>query len=136
MKMEQLISDDEFRAQRLLLSDRLTGSGGNPGSEAKPESVLNDLDTICAPLMHLDEAWENVPTDFKRRFQQIAIPAGYIYGRVGTAQKGRLLSFIESPDAANTNGVPLMGQSWNQLAEEIKAFAAIFREVMQSRQEL
>ena len=128
MKMEQLISDDEFRAQRLLLSDRLTESGGNPGSEAKPESVLNDLDTICAPLMHLDQAWENVPTDFKRRFQQIAIPAGYVYGRVGTAQEGRLLSFIESPDATNTNGVPLAGESWNQLAEEIHAFAALFKE--------
>jgi hypothetical protein len=129
MKMEQLVTDDEFRAQRLLLAGRIVElDGGTPKSEANPESVLTDLDTICAPLMHLADAWERVPTNFKRRFQHITLPAGYVVGSVGTAQKGRLLSFIESPDGAYTNVVPPIGESWNQLAEEIKAFAMIFRE--------
>lgn len=129
MKMEELITDDEFRTQRLLLAGRLAElEGGAPESEAQPESVMNDLDTICAPLMHLADAWETVPTNFKRRFQHITLPAGYVFGRVGTAQKGRLLSFLESPDGANTNLVPPTGESWNQLAEEIRTFALIFRE--------
>lgn len=129
MKMEQLITDDEFRAQRILLAGRIVGlEGGTHESEAKPESVLNDLDTICAPLMNLADAWKDVPTNFKRRFQHITLPGGYIFGRVGTAQKGRILSFIESSDSTYTNLVPPTSESWNQLAEEIKALAMIIRE--------
>jgi DNA invertase Pin-like site-specific DNA recombinase len=129
MKMEELITDDEFRAQRILLAGRLAElKYDTRESEAKPESVLNDLDSICAPLMHLADAWERVPANFKRRFQHLTLPAGYVFGRVGTAQKSRLLSFIESPLPVDTNLVPPTGESWNQLAEEIKAFAMIFGE--------
>ena len=78
--------------------------------------------------MHLADAWETIPTNFKRRFQHITLPAGYVFGRVGNAPKGRILSFIESPLTVDTNEVPPVGESWNQLAEEIKAFAMIFRE--------
>ena len=129
MKMEQLITDEEFRTQRLLLAGRLAElEGGTSESGAKPESVLNDLDTICGPLMHLADTWEAIPTNFKRRFQHITLPAGYVFGSVGTAQKGRLLSFIESPLPVDTNGVPPVGESWNQLAEELRAFAMILGE--------
>jgi BMFP domain-containing protein YqiC len=133
MKMEQLVTDDEFRTQRLLLAERLAElEGGTPEGEARPDSVLNDLDTICAPLMNLADAWEAVPTNFKRRFQHLTLPAGYVFGRVGTAQKGRILSFIESPDTVHTNLVPPIGESWNQLVEEISSFAEIFRESCRS----
>jgi DNA invertase Pin-like site-specific DNA recombinase len=129
MKMEQLITDNEFRTQRLLLERQLVEfEGGSPEDGIKPESVLNDLDTICVPLMHLADAWEAVPTSFQRRFQHLTLPAGYVFGRVGTAQKGRLFSLIGSPLPVDTNLVPPVGESWNQLADEIKAFAMIFRE--------
>ncbi len=110
MKIEELITDDEFRAQRILLEGRLAElEGGTPENETKPESVLNDLNTISMPLMHLANAWERVPTCFKRRFQHITLPAGYVFGRVGTAQKGRLLSFLHSPLPVYTNVVRPVG---------------------------
>jgi hypothetical protein len=128
MKMEELITDEEFRAQRLILNKRLaTLDSGTCETEAKPESVLNDLDAICAPLMHLADAWLAVPITFQRRFQNLTLPAGYVFGRVGTADKGHLLSFLESSLPVDTNEVPPTSESWNQLAEEIKAFAMIFR---------
>jgi DNA invertase Pin-like site-specific DNA recombinase len=128
MKMEELITDEEFRAQRLILNKRLaTLDSGTCETEAKPESVLNDLDAICAPLMHLADAWLAVPITFQRRFQHLTLPAGYVFGRVGTADKGHLLSFLESSLPVDTNEVPPTSESWNQLAEEIKAFAMIFR---------
>jgi site-specific DNA recombinase len=129
MKMEELITDEEFRLQRHILEKRLAAlDSGTCETEAKPESVLNDLDAICAPLMHLADAWLAVPIKFQRRFQHLILPAGYVFGRVGTADKGRLLSFLESPLPVDTNEVPPTGESWNQLAEEIKALAMIFRE--------
>jgi site-specific DNA recombinase len=133
MKMEELITDDEFRAQRSFVAGRLAElEGGTLESDVKPETVLNNLDTICAPLMHLADAWEAVPTHFKRRFQHLILPVGYVFGRVGTAQKGRLLSFLESSLPVDTNLVPLVGESWNQLAEEISSFAEIVRESCRS----
>ena len=129
MKMENLITDDEFRAQRLILAERLSRcSEGNSELAGSPESVLQDLATICKPLTCLAETWRTVPIKFQRRFQHIMLPSGYVFGSVGTAQKGRLLSFLQSPLPVDTNAVPPVGESWNQLMEEIKALAMIFNE--------
>jgi DNA invertase Pin-like site-specific DNA recombinase len=129
MKMDRLISDDEFRLQRTALAER--PAGPDVFENHKPRSVdavLRDLDLVGDRLFNLADAWKHVATRFQRRFQQIVIPGGYIFGRVGTAQKGCLLSFIESPLPVDTNGVPSTWESWNQLMEEIQSFAGIFKE--------
>lgn len=128
MKMEQLITDEEFRAQRLVLTRWLVElEGGVSEREEAPESVLKDLDNICAPLMHLGDAWRAVPIRFQRRFQHLMLPAGYVFGEVGTAFKGRILSFLEHSLPVDTNGVRPTGESWNQLCEEIRGLAEIFK---------
>jgi site-specific DNA recombinase len=129
MKMDQLITDQEFVAQRSLLASRLSElETSTPDNWAEPEDVLRGIEAICVPVTDLGGAWDSIATEFKRRFQHLALPAGYVFGRIGTAQKGRLFSFLEAFDTPKTDLVPLTGQSWNQLVEEIKAFAAIFRD--------
>ena len=129
MKMADLITDGEFRTQRLILSERLAdGATGSEKSAADPDSVLRDLDLICRPLTRLADTWKAVPIEFQRRFQHITLPKGYVVGRVGTASKGHLLSFFEAGLPVDTNVVRPTGESWNQLAEEFKSFAMIFRE--------
>jgi hypothetical protein len=133
MKMDQLITDEEFIAQRSILTARLGELEAQQVERAVDVgAVLGNLDRICAPLMDLGEAWESVLVEFQRRFQLLLLPGGYVFGRVGTAQKGRLLSLLGQSTAPKSTWVPLTGQSWNQLAEEIEAFAAIFRETSQS----
>jgi DNA invertase Pin-like site-specific DNA recombinase len=129
MKMDGLISGDEFRIQRTALAGSSVGS--DEGETHKPfsvDAVLRDLELIGDRLINLVDTWTDVATQFQRRFQQIAIPDGYVVGRVGTARKGRLLSFLESPLPVDTNGVPPAWESWNQLMEEIQFLAVIFRE--------
>lgn len=127
MKMELLITDEEFLAQRSLLVVRLSELDADCSDvQVNTEDVLNEIDTICEPLMALGSAWGNIRPDLQRRFQQIMLPAGYVVGRIGTAQKGRLLTFLEASDPSKSSLVPLMGQSWNQLVNEIKALAEIF----------
>lgn len=129
MKMESLVTDDEFRAQSLILAERLSRCGeGKPALAGKPESVLHDLAAISKPLTHLADTWKAVPIKFQRRFQHILLPTGYVFGRVGTAPKGRLLAFLHSPLPGLTNEVPPVGESWNQLMEEIRTLAMIFKE--------
>lgn len=128
MKMANLITDDEFRAQRQILSERLTDGTGSDQPVTVPDSVLRDLDLICTPLTRLADTWKAVPIKFQRRFQHITLPKGYVVGRVGTASKGHILSFFEAGLPADTNAVPSVGDSWNQLIEEISGLAEIFRE--------
>ena len=127
--MDQLITEQEFVAQRAILMSRLSeADAAAPGSGSEPTDVIGDFETICGPLTDLGGSWDRITTDFKKRFQHLVLPSGYVFGRIGTAQKGRLFSFLEACDTSMTGMVPLTGQSWNQLAEEISSFAAIFRE--------
>jgi site-specific DNA recombinase len=129
MKMDQLISDDEFMAQRSLLSARLNELEAQEAEDAvDADAVLGNIDRICEPLRDLRSAWQSVPVEFQRRFQLIALPVGYVFGSVGTAQRGRLFSLLATSGTSKSTLVPLTGLCWNQLANEIEAFAAIFRE--------
>ena len=129
MKMEDLITDDEFRRQRVEIVDRISGlDGGIAENEISPDVVLASLDTVTVPLGDLASSWIRIKTENRLKFQHLVLPSGYVFGSVGTAPKGRLFSFFESLELSNTNGVPLTGLCWNQLADEIEAFAAIFGE--------
>jgi hypothetical protein len=129
MKMDQLITDEEFTGQRSTLVSRLGELEGQQDEYAvDAEAVIGNIDRICAPLMDLGTAWRSVAVDFQRRFQLLALPVGYMFGRVGTAQRGRLFSLLGPSVGSNSSLVALTGQSWNQLANEIKTFEEIFRE--------
>jgi hypothetical protein len=133
MKMDQLISDDEFVTQRSLLNSRLNELEAQEAEHAvNADAVLGNIDLICAPIRDLGAAWQSLPVEFQRRFQLIALPAGYVYGRVGTAQRGRFFSILAPSGTSKSTLVPLAGLYWNQLADEVEAFAAIFRETSQS----
>jgi DNA invertase Pin-like site-specific DNA recombinase len=130
MRVENLISDEEFQEQRSHISSQagLTESGGIIPDNKQVESALVDLDAVGGYLTDLAGAWDRVAPQFQRWFQQIMIPAGYQVGDVGTAQKGRLLSFLASPLPVGTDLVPPVGESWNQLLQEIGRLAKVFEE--------
>lgn len=129
MKMDQLISDEEFMTQRSLLTSRLAELQWQETEHTvNADAVLGNIDRICAPMTDLRVAWESVSVEFQRRFQQLMLPSGYVFGRVGTAQRGRLFSFLATSNTSNASLVPLTGACWNQLAGEIEAFATLFGE--------
>ncbi len=133
MKMDQLITDEEFVAQRSLLTTRLAElEAQNMEHAVNADAIIQNIDRICVPLADLGTAWERLAVEFQRRFQLLALPKGYVFGRVGTAQRGRLFSLFSTSDASKSSLGSLAGLHWNQLADEIKAFAAIFRETCES----
>lgn len=128
MKMEDLITDDEFRSQRIILAERLHRAGNDVlNNVMQIDSAVQNLAAISKPLMHLAETWKSLPIKFQRRFQLILLPKGYVYGKVGTAEKGHLFSFLHSSLPEDTYVVPPVGESWNQLIEEIRELAMIFQ---------
>jgi len=127
MKMDQLITDGEFISQRSLLITRLTELEAQDVVHiASADAVLGNIDRICAPLMDLGAAWESLAVEFQRRFQLLTLPNGYVFGRVGTAERGRLFSLLATSNTSKSSVVPLTGLYWNQLADEIAAFASVF----------
>jgi DNA invertase Pin-like site-specific DNA recombinase len=129
MKMDQLISDEEFASQRSLLVSRVAELEAQEGEHAvNVDTVLGNIDRICAPMTDLWVAWNSVTVEFQRRFQQIVLPSGYVFGGVGTAMRGRLFSLLATSNTSHASLVPLTGVYWNQLADEIEAFAALFGE--------
>ena len=128
MKINELITDDEFRTQKLMLDAQEADVQKRVIVQTQDaESVLGDLDLICAPLMNLAEFWNTRTVEIQRRFQQIMLPTGFVYGRSGTAQKAHILSFIEGSLPYNPIEVASACDSWNQLMNEIKKFAALVR---------
>jgi DNA invertase Pin-like site-specific DNA recombinase len=128
MRMEKLITDEEFLAQRLLLTQRrleLQSSGA--GTALDEEHVMNQLDEICEPLANLAATWVDISPALKQRFQRLILPAGFVVGRVGTADLGCLFSTFRASEDRESNLVPPTGQFWNQLVEEIQAFAELLR---------
>jgi DNA invertase Pin-like site-specific DNA recombinase len=129
MKVDRMISDEEFQQGRIAIENRSTPKSDAPMLEAEQaDSVLSDLDAVTGYLTDLSDSWLRVAPQFQRRFQQVMIPAGYSVGSVGTASKGRLLSFLTTPLPVDTYLVPSAWESWNQLATEVQALAQVFRE--------
>jgi site-specific DNA recombinase len=129
MKMENLITDDEYRAQRRLFDERVANMPlDTPIRDRDPAIILCDLDAIRIPLRRLADVWQRSNVEFQRRFQQILLPLGYVYGSIGTASKAHVLSFFEGSLPANPYEVALEGESWNQLMKEIAQLAELFRE--------
>lgn len=127
LKMDDLLTDDEFKAQRALVSGRIAElEGGIEENGTNPvESVLSDLDSLRGTLGDLLALWLELNIENRKRFQLLSLPRGYVFGRVGTAQRGRLFSLIGTPLPANATLVHPEGDSWNQLANEIEALRMI-----------
>jgi len=129
MRMEKLITDDEFLAQRALLTQRrLELKNSSAGTALDEESVTTQLEEICEPLVHLAATWLDISPALKQRFQRLILPAGFVVGRIGTADLGCLFSTFRASEGRESNLVPPTGQFWNQLVEEIRAFAMLFRD--------
>lgn len=126
MKMECLISDEEFLRTRTALNAQLGELGGKcEAYPINPEELIGILDQICEPLQNLGKVWQAVAIENRMRFQRWALPTGYVYGRVGTAQRGRLFSLLSSSDVSNSSWVPPGVVTLNQLAEDISTISSI-----------
>lgn len=126
MRIDDLITENEFRAQRTVLEQQLQQIPARPAIQREYfASTLPKLDHICEPLQDLAGFWESRTIEKRKRFQQILLPAGYVVSKIGTAPKARVLSFIEGSLPENPIEVAPTGQSWNHLMDEIRQLAEL-----------
>jgi hypothetical protein len=126
MRIDNLITEEEFRVQRQLIDSQLNDGVpplalGIQELQALPSKVA----LICDPLQNIASYWESHQIEIRKRFQRILLPGGYVVTRIGTAPKARILSFLDGSLPANPIEVALEGESWNQLAREVAKLAAV-----------
>jgi site-specific DNA recombinase len=130
LKIDNLLSDEEFKTHRAILSSRIAELDGEVGGRPPEiDPVLSELDALRVGLSNLASVWQSLAIENRKRFQLLALPQGYIFGRVRTAQKGRLFSLIGASTTSDTSLVHPTCESWHQLADEIRTLATISKGV-------
>lgn len=91
-------------------------------------AIYSDIERITAPLLALHQTWDQLPIQRQHRFQQLLLPVGYTFGRIGTADIGRLFNTIRASEGLNATAVASDSKFWNQLIEEIRAFSRLLND--------
>lgn len=126
LKLEDLLTDEEFKMRRTSLSSRIAELEGEiDGRVPEVDPVLSEIGALRSHLADLRSLWQALPISNRKRFQLLTLPQGYVIGRVGTAPKGHIISLIGAPKLSNANLVHLTCENWHQLAEEIRTLAMI-----------
>ena len=127
LRMDQVISNEEFLAHRSDTSRRLLALPSEEGIRDDEHPILDRMNEICEPLMHLGDTWLRIPPALKQRFQRMVLPAGFVMGEIGTAEMSCLFSVFRQPDDRESTVVAPAGQFLNQLCQDIQAFAEVLR---------
>jgi len=127
MRAQGLISDQEFVAEKAVLGKKqLSLEIANKNDSMPISEIQGNLDRMIAPLSDLASTWERLALAQKRRFQQYVLPVGFTAREIGTAELGLLFRVFRQFEPPNSNVVPLTGENWHQLLQEIKGLAALF----------
>lgn len=129
MRTEGLITDQEFLEQKTVLAERRAAIEGHSVEEAVDcEQIRRELDEITAPLAQLRQTWETLESPYRRRFERLVLPVGFVNGKSRTAELGLLFQTFHALSNEESNGVRLVGKFWNQILREIRDFRELFRE--------
>jgi len=127
MRAQGLITDQEFMAEKGALSRKqLSLEIATKNDSISIREIQAQLDRIVEPLSDLPSTWDSLSVAQKRRFQQYVLPVGFTAGEIGTAELGLIFRVFRQLQNGSTHVVALTVGSWNQLLQEIKAFAALF----------
>ncbi|HEY6252722.1 MAG TPA: hypothetical protein VI685_22425 [Candidatus Angelobacter sp.] len=125
MKMDNLLTTEEFMMQKTRLSERHQELQADEGDSLEEQKTLDLIDEICDPMMRLSQTWLDVGPSIQQWFQLSVLPVGFSVGRIGTAQMSCLFSFFCRPETVKTSLVHPDGRYWNQVIREALEFSEI-----------
>src|SRR5439155_8049357 len=129
MRTAGLVTDREFLAQKSILSERQMVLESKPVAERlTADQVREHLGEITEPLSRLRETWTALPGPFRRRFDRLVLPVGFVAGESRTAELGLLFRALGDLSQGDSNGVDLTGEKSNRLLQEIQEFTDLFND--------
>lgn len=127
MRSLHAISADEFLEQRQRLDVSLSSLRAAALENVAQSLTTADADEFFRLLADLKAAWESIAFENRRVFGSLLFPAGYVSGRIRTADRGLLFTFCGGSEAPESNGAALVRQNVNTLVSEIHRFLAVCR---------
>jgi site-specific DNA recombinase len=127
MRASKLITDAEFISQRdKLQRQRCTLEAK---TDVPQDRWLTDTDEryLIASMQDIYGLWESTPIDFRRRFEELMLPVGYVFQKVRTAERGLLFSVFAPSRDGESNEAALVKPNLNQLMSDISKLLAIVR---------
>jgi DNA invertase Pin-like site-specific DNA recombinase len=128
MRSQRLISDEEFTAQKSILVEKQQTIEATPKQASfSVAEIRNRLREIAAPLLALLDTWNSLSPSIRSRFQRLIFPVGFIAGNIRTAQLGLLFNTFSTFARDESTVVPLEGDAWNQIYQELLDFASTMK---------
>ncbi len=123
MRAQDLITDQEFARQRKILIDqRGAFQRSNADQTIDVAEVREHFQEISLPLVQLRNTWQAIPPPFRRRFERLVLPVGFVIGQSRTADLGGLFSFIRGFAVADSSVVPHGCVRSNRIIPDIREF--------------
>jgi len=134
MRAKGLLTDEEFVGQKSAIYERQAGLEDIrlPG-RADAREIRAALDEITKPLSALRETWQALPTPFRRRFNRLVLPAGFVTGETRTAELGVLFRLLSDLRGNDSHLVPPVGRKLNQIWLEITELVDLFRSAAEEK---
>jgi site-specific DNA recombinase len=134
MRAQGLITDKEFITLKGKIAERqATLAESAVPARVDAMQIQSDLEAITAPLAELTRTWQSIPVGFQRRFNHMVVPVGFVIGQSRTAETGPLFRVLGDIGGTNSHEVPLTGENLNRLAQAIRAFADLFRDLEEEK---
>jgi len=128
MRTRELITDKEFLNQKATLWNRQMTLESTPLDDPlDPVRLRKELSEITQPLLELRSTWGRLPFPFRRRFERLVLPAGFVHGRIRTADLGLLFRVSEGFSRTNTTDVDPGCIRLNRILQEMRGFWRLFR---------
>ena len=123
MRAQGLITDKEFtRHRKIIMDQRAALEAKTARATIDMAEVRAKFQEIAAPLVNLRRTWKTIQPPFRRRFERLVLPAGFVIGQSRTAELGGLFSFFRGFAHAESSVVPLRCESSNPIIPDIHGF--------------
>jgi site-specific DNA recombinase len=130
MRSRGLITDQELLQQRKIITDQRNGAQSATSPEAIDVAEVREHFTeIAAPLIQLRRTWGALQQPFRRRFERIVLPAGFLIGESRTAELGGLFSVVRGFASSDSSGVPSACALSNRIIPDIREFSEVLNGV-------
>lgn len=131
MRTQHLITDQEFTAQRkIMVGQRNAVEARDTSGAVSVTEIRQDLRKILAPLGQLKATWESLAPAARIRFERWLLPAGFVNGRIQTAELGLFLRSLGGFAMMNSVGVPPGGVLSNHFDPNIIGEIRALRDIL------
>ena len=110
MRTAKQITDEEFLPHKIALWEKQMALESQVREDKTDvQQVRSWLDELREKMVQLPRVWGSMSLSHRRRFERYVLPAGFVEGKIRTAELGLVFKLFDDFSEGNTNGVGPVG---------------------------